>query len=112
MDEGDFWARLAFRIGVELRSSAEPRLRYHWCDGPVAEEYDLAAPQPCIRGRAWCGSSGQGRRRFVLVVGAAEFDWPALLPGAGVTGWLTTDPERNLLTIDPVRGRRDQSVRR
>jgi hypothetical protein len=112
VDEDDFWARLAFRIGAELRSSAEPRLRYHWCDGLVAEEYDLAGPQPCIRGRAWCGPSGQERWRFVLVVGAAGCDWPALLPGAGATGWLTADPGRKLLTIDQFRGRRDQAVRR
>jgi hypothetical protein len=108
MEEDDFWVRLEFRICREFPGFDDPRLRRNWCDGLAAEEYDLVAPQPCIRGRAWCGPDGQEAWAFSLLVdpstrSRADIDWPALLPGDGLTGWLSPDPQHKRMTIDPLR---------
>lgn len=107
MDEHDFWVRLEFRICAEFRGFDDEQLRAIWCDGLVAEDYDFSAPQPCIRGRAWCGPSGQEPWRFTLVVdpgtrSPGEIDWSALLPGAQSTGWLVPDPGARTMTIYPA----------
>lgn len=109
MDEGDFWVRLEFRICAEFRGFEDPNLRESWCDGLVAEEYDLDLPQPCIRGRAWCGPSGQEPWRFTLLVdprtrSREKIDWLALLPDNRLTDWLSPHPQRKTMTIDPLHG--------
>jgi hypothetical protein len=72
MDEDDFWVRLEFRICAEFQGFDDQQLRRNWCDGLVAEEYELLSPQPCIRGRAWCGSDGQEPWAFKLLVDRAH----------------------------------------
>lgn len=109
MNEQDFWARLAFRITAEFRGYADAQLRRNWCDGLIAEEYDLGGPKPSVSGRAWCGAGGQERWRFTLVLAPGveapeQIDWLALLPGDQSTGWLSPDPEARTLTIDPSSG--------
>ncbi|BCJ63143.1 hypothetical protein [Polymorphospora rubra] len=106
MDEKDFWERLEFRICRELQGFDDKHLRCHWCDGLVAEEYDLLGEQPCIRGRAWCGLSGQEPWRFVLLLAPVTrsregIDWSALLPDDRATGWLSPDPQHKSMVIDP-----------
>jgi hypothetical protein len=59
MEETEFWQRLEVRVGAEFAGFADRQLPYHWCDGLVPEEYDLAGTEPQIRGVAWCGPSGQ-----------------------------------------------------
>ncbi|GAA1642645.1 hypothetical protein [Actinoplanes couchii] len=105
MDEQDFWVRLEYRVTAEFRKIADERLRRHWCDGMIAEDYDFGGPRPSVSGRAWCGDSGQEQWRFVLVlpvgIGSSEqVDWAALLPGDEVTGWLSVDPRARSLTVD------------
>src|SRR5262245_26832805 len=71
IDETDFWARLEFRICAEFHGFEYEHLRWYWCDGLVAEQYDLLSKDPCIRGRAWRGPSGQETWRFVLLLDTA-----------------------------------------
>lgn len=104
MEETEFWRRLEVRVGAEFAGFADRRLRYHWCDGLVPEEYDLAGAEPQIRGVAWCGPSGQEPWRFTLAAGpeavsGGRVDWAALLPGDELTGWLIPDPGTKTLRI-------------
>ncbi|WFE47970.1 hypothetical protein [Verrucosispora sp. WMMD1129] len=109
MDEQDFWVRLEFRICAEFRGFEDQHLRWYWCDGLVAEQYELLSAEPFIRGRAWCGPGGQERWRFVLRIGRgprtrAEIPWPALLPSEQATGWLSADRRRRTMLISPPVG--------
>jgi hypothetical protein len=107
MDEHDFWARLAWRIGSEFAGFEAREFRSYWCDGIVPDIYDLSAPEPQIRGRVWCRGTGQQEWQFTLILDpgsrpGAEIDWPALLPGDDSTGWLSPHPETRTLIIDPL----------
>jgi hypothetical protein len=100
------------RSCAEFRGFDDKQLRENWCDGLIAEEYELSSPQPCIRGRAWCGPDGQQPWRFTLIVDPQtrsheEMDWSALLPGDRLTGWLFPDPRVKTMTIDPLGGYSD-----
>jgi hypothetical protein len=112
VEEDDYWVRLEFRICAEVRGFDDLQLRGNWCDGLVAEEYDLLPPKPCIRGRAWFGPDGQQPWEFSLLVdpntrSRTDIDWAALLPGDRSTGWLSPDPQRKTMTIDPLGGHPD-----
>ncbi|GIF45632.1 hypothetical protein DFJ67_0734 [Asanoa ferruginea] len=109
MDEAEFWLRLELRVSAEFRGFEDRHLRRHWCDGLIAEEYELTGAPPCVRGAAWCGASGQERWRFVLFVdpaarSRAEIDWSALLPDNRATGWLSVDPANKTFVMDPLSG--------
>ncbi|MEV6595575.1 hypothetical protein AB0M36_01775 [Actinoplanes sp. NPDC051346] len=85
MDEQDFWVRLEYRITAEFQGFADERLRRNWCDGLMAEECNFGGMKPSISGRAWCGTTGQDRWRFILVLPPGtdsyeQVDWSALLP--------------------------------
>jgi hypothetical protein len=76
------------------------------CDGLIPEEYELQADEPCIRGRAYCGPSGQEKWQFTLLIGSSvdspeHIDWPTLLPADDVTGWLSPHPREMTLVLDP-----------
>lgn len=106
MNEADFWRSLEYRITREFAGFEDRDLRVNWCDGLVADEYDLHGAQPLIRGHAWCGPTGQERWAFTLLLDPAldarhEIDWATVLPGEQVTGWLTPDPQRRAMKIDP-----------
>jgi hypothetical protein len=108
VEEQEFWRRLEVRVCAEFGGLADRRLRHYWCDGLIPEEYDLAGPEPRIRGVAWCGPSGQEPWRFTLEAGRAagadnRINWPVLLPGDGMTGWLIPDPRAKTLQINPLR---------
>ncbi|MBX7266296.1 hypothetical protein KIF24_09855 [Micromonospora sp. Llam7] len=60
MEEDDFWMRLESRICGELQGFEDRQLRWNWCDGLVAEQYDLLREEPCIRGRAWVRAERAG----------------------------------------------------
>jgi hypothetical protein len=107
MVEKDFWLSLEFRICSEFAGFEDKRLRHYWCDGLCPEEYDLQAEEPCVRGLAYCGQSGQERWRFTLLLGASvcsqtAIDWSLLLPADHVTGWLSPHPLERTLIIDPL----------
>lgn len=60
-------------------------------------------------GRAWIGigPSHQEPWDFTLLLGRSfdspgDIDWAALLPPPDVTRWLTVDPNRKHLTIEPA----------
>jgi hypothetical protein len=104
--EKDFWIALEFRICAELAGFNDKYLRRHWCDGLIPVDYDLRADEPCIRGTAFCGPSGQERWRFTLLIGSganspAEIDWTSLLPPDDVTGWLSPHPHERTMILDP-----------
>jgi hypothetical protein len=41
------------------------------------------------------------------VIAKEEIDWAALLPEDWLTGWLTPDPQKKTLPIDPLSGYHD-----
>ena len=109
IDEADYWVSLEYRICREFEGFADERLRRMGCDGLDPEEYDLDAPEPCIRGRAWCGYSGQELWKFTLILAPtmrsrADLDWAALHPDEDLTGWLSPHPGEKRMTIDPLGG--------
>jgi hypothetical protein len=93
-----------------LHGFEDNRLRYCSCDGLVPGKYDLLGEQRCIQGRAWIGHGRlQEEWNFTLLLAAAvmhrgEIDWAALLPQDTLTGWLTPDPQRKTVMIDPLSG--------
>jgi hypothetical protein len=110
--ERKFWGSLEYRICREFAGFEDRLLRNYWCDGLVPDEYDLQSDEPCIRGRAYCGQSGQERWRFTLLIGnsvgsPADIHWPSLLPADDVTGWLSPLPRDRVLILDPLSACRD-----
>lgn len=109
MEEQEFWKRLEFRICAEFQGLADKRLRHHWCDGLLPEEYDFLAAPPRIRGQAWCGETGQERWEFTLIIDPEAhereaIDWLALLPADELTGWLSPDLYAKAIAIEPLNG--------
>jgi hypothetical protein len=108
--ETNFWQALEYRVTAELARHEDQSLQRHWCDGLIPGEYDFSADPPCIRGRAYCGRSGQEHWQFTLYVAPGtsardRVDWPALLPSAQMTGWLTVCPADHTLTLNPLAAR-------
>jgi hypothetical protein len=107
VDEAEFWSRLEFRICGEFAGFGDRALRHLWCDGLEPYEFHLDGAEPTITGRAYCGSTGQERWTFVLVLppGTARtrkaIDWARLLPPVDVTQWLSPHPRVKRLVIDP-----------
>jgi hypothetical protein len=113
MEEPFFWKALEYRVCREFSGFEDARLRHYWCDGFNPGEYELDGEEPCIRGTAWCGPSGQEEWGYTLLLGRTtasrnEIDWSALLPDDRITGWLTPDPASKTLRIDPLSGSDDQ----
>jgi hypothetical protein len=109
VEEQEFWKRLEFRISAEFEGFADKRLRHCWCDGLVPEDYDFSVVPPQIRGEAWCGGTGQERWQFTLVLDPGTptreaIAWPALLPAAELTGWLSPYTDARAMTIAPCDG--------
>jgi hypothetical protein len=115
VNEEDFWTRLEFRICAEFRGFDDPELRRNWCDGLIADDEELLLPKPCIRGRAWCGPTGQDNWTFTLILDShtrsrEDIDWAALLPSDQLTGWLSPDLKLKTMTIDPLIRRRKSAL--
>jgi hypothetical protein len=83
VDESEFWLRLERRICAEFEGFDDRQLRWYWCDGLSAEEYDLLCEINQARG---------SEDRFDLVVevtlAADVRQWKA----AGAT-WVLTSIE-------------------
>ncbi len=108
MDERKFWIHLEYRVCFELAGFRHAATRIYWCDGFVPQQYILDDPNPRILGYAWIwiGSNYEDRYAFTLLLdqpvpSAEEIDWSALLPPDDVTRWLTVDPGRKQLVIEP-----------
>ena len=113
MEEAFFWTALEYRVCREFSGFEDERLRHYWCDGFNPGDYEMHGEGPCIRGTAWCGPSGQEEWEYTLLLGRTaasrnEVEWSALLPDDRLTGWLTPDPARKTLRIDPLSGHDDQ----
>jgi hypothetical protein len=112
IDESDYWVALEYRICREVEGFAEEPLRRFWCDGLEPLCYHLDPPEPCVRGRAWFGPTGQDVWDFTLLLDPAtrarsDVDWAALLPDERLTGWLSPRPHDRRLVIDPLGGHPD-----
>jgi len=80
----NFWLRLERRICAEFEGFDDRQLRWYWCDGLIAEEYDLLCEINQARG---------SEDRFDLVV---EVD-----PAADVRRWKAAGATWVLTSIEP-----------
>ncbi len=109
MDESVFWGHLEYRVCAEIDGFRERSLRRYWCDGFLATQYFLEDDQaPRIIGLAWMGVGPryQEEWRFTLLLdrrfeSRESVAWSELLPPPNVTRWLTLDPVRKQLVIEP-----------
>ena len=109
--EDDFWKRLEYRVCDEFAGLDVRRLRHLWCDGLTPIEYLIDDVSPRICGTAWIGDR-QNVWQFTLLLPSAiadctTFDWSTLLPSAGVTSWMTPEPDKRRLTMEPGVATRD-----
>lgn len=85
------------RVSRELAGMRRKELRELWCDGFIPEDFTVVGSRCRITGSVWIayGQERQESWQFVLYLGAAqerdEISWSAMLPGEGVTGWLSLD---------------------
>jgi hypothetical protein len=107
MNEQTYWHKLEYRVCRELDGVADEQGRIVWCDGFIPEAYWLGEDGGGIGGRVWVGFGGRHQEKwaFSLKIGDGvrsrdEIDWAALLPGDGLTGWLSMDQTRQLMSID------------
>ncbi len=116
MEEPEFWSRLEYRVSHEMSAVAECRRIGLWCDGFIAETYLLQDSTPSIQGRAWIGiGSAQEQWHFALFLDSpvdnrGAVQWSGLLPGDGVTGWLTVTPEEKRIEMHPACAIPDEAV--
>lgn len=108
MIEGDYWIGLEFRVCREFAGMPENDFRFLWCDGFIPTQYLLAAPLPCIKGRAWiCNGPRQDEWDFTLILNQSvdsrsEIDWSSLLPPDDATEWMDVDLSRKHIEINPT----------
>lgn len=112
MGEADFWEHLEYRLCQELDGLKDKAraLRRYWCDGVIPDRYYPDDETPRILGRAWMGiggTTGQEEWQFTLLLDRPydapdQIDWSVLLPSPDVTKWLSVDPVRKRLVIDPL----------
>jgi len=107
MNEEDYWSALEYRVGEEMSGVEEHRRLGMWCDGLIANTFDLESEPACISGRAWvCFHSRQEEWTFDLLLPASgstreQIDWAQLLPTDDATGWLSVDLKRKHLVVTP-----------
>ena len=99
----------------------DKHLRIVWCDGFLADpQIEISRRHRRITSKIWIGfgDSRQELWDFHLLLGAMvkdrqPIDWAALLPPDEVTGWLSMDFEKKLITlrtyaaypdVEPVKG--------
>jgi hypothetical protein len=108
LDESAYWIYLEYRVCDELSGLRDPAARRYWCDGFEPSWYILDGQPPRILGCVWMGVGPrhQEQWQFTLLLGRSadspeSIDWSALLPPPDVTRWLTLDPTRKQLVIEP-----------
>jgi hypothetical protein len=108
VDEGEFWARLEYRVSREFAGMAERQLRTRWCDGFIPHQFLIGEPTPRIVGRVWISDGpSQYEWQFTLFLphraeSRDEIPWASLLPPDDVTRWLAFDPARKRIQIEPL----------
>ncbi|QEH36049.1 hypothetical protein OJF2_46070 [Aquisphaera giovannonii] len=75
----------------------------------MPDQYIPSDDPPRVLGRAWMGIGPRHQEQwaFTLLLGRPygspeDIDWADLLPPPHVTKWLTVDPRRKHLTIEPT----------
>ena len=110
MTEADYWCQLEYRICAEIDGLKDPAMRRYWCDGIIPGQYILDGHPPRILGHAWMGTGGRPGQiepwDFILLLGEpydspCRTNWQALFPSPEVTRWLSLDPLRKQLIIEP-----------
>ena len=113
MDEGDFWARLEYRVCHEFAGMKDGTLQHLWCDGFIPEQYLVSGDEPRIIGRVWiCNGRRQDEWQFTFflprpISSREELDWASMLPGENVTRWLALDQIGKQIQIEPSVAVRD-----
>ena len=109
LTEREYFIALEYRVCRELAGTRDKQLRIVWCDGFLPEpEIQISRRHSRITGKVWIGFGGSHQELwdFYLLLGAIvkdrqQIDWSALLPGKDVTGWLSMDFEKKLMTLRP-----------
>jgi hypothetical protein len=107
LDERQFWTRLEFRICREVNGMPAQWQRRYWCDGFIPEYYRPQREPPLIYGRVWMVEIQQQQEwKFILLLprqykSRDDIRWVPLVPPENATGWLTLDPLRQRIVIDP-----------
>jgi hypothetical protein len=79
-----------------------------FCDWFEPKRYFLDGPSPRILGRVgFVDGRNSTVLAFTLCISRAasspgDIDWPTLLPQDNTTGWVSIDPFRGCITIDPA----------
>ena len=85
----------------------DTKLRFLWCDGFSPEQYLLADPSPCIKGRVWMGNGNKEEHwEFILflnrpVRARSEIEWDKMLPPENTTWWLALDLVQKRMEVEP-----------
>lgn len=111
MTENEYFDHLEYRVCRELAGMRDAALRDWWCDGLVADAFDVVGRRCRVTGRAWVGRDGQECWQFALYLGPArpreQIDWAAVLPPEDVTGWLSMDFRTKFMKLNPLAARAD-----
>ncbi len=105
--ESHFWGSLEYRVCSEIAGLCRKAHRRYWCDGFIPDNYALDDLVPRIEGRVWMVNGQRDELwSFTLLLdqpvsSAEEVDWASLLPPEGVTRWLTLDPRKKHLVVEP-----------
>jgi hypothetical protein len=89
-----------------------------WCDGFIPETFEVLNGELLVLGHVWLGWDGKHQEKWGFSLHAgdkatnrAEIDWPGLLPGDDVTGWLSLDWVNHAVVVRPLDSRPEQKIR-
>jgi len=107
--EREYFIALEYRVCRELAGMRDITLRGVWCDGLLPDpQIEISRRHRRIAGKVWIGFGGSHQELwdFHLLLGGMvkdpqQIDWAALLPANKVTGWLSMDFEKKLMTLRP-----------
>ena len=105
----EYFIALEYRVCRELAGMRDKQLRTVWCDGLLPDpQIEISRRHRRVTGKVWIGFGGSHQELwdFHLLLGPIvkdrqQIDWSALLPPDEVTGWLSMDFEKKLMTLRP-----------
>jgi hypothetical protein len=107
LTEREYFGHLEMRVSRELAGMRQRELQSLWCDGLIAEAFEIVGERCRMTGQVWM-AFGQQRQQpwnFVVYLGPArsreEIDWAAMLPREDVTGWLSLDFQTKFMKVNP-----------
>jgi hypothetical protein len=107
LTERDYFGHLEMRVSRELAGMRQRELQSLWCDGFIAEAFEVVGERCRMTGQVWMafGQERQELWKFIVYLGPArsreEIDWTAMLPGEDVTGWLSLDFQTKFMKVNP-----------